>query len=122
MAINVSVSDAKARLSGLMERAVEFDEAVVIESHGAPKAVLLPYQAYQQFILWQEERRRRQALDELQQLARQVAAKNQDLSVAAAEVLAERFTHEVIEEMIAEGKVQYNVERHLPTLQGKSQA
>jgi prevent-host-death family protein len=110
MAINVSVSDAKARLSGYIEQAAESDEAVVIESHGTPKAVLIPYKAYQQFMLWQEERRRRQALDELQQLARRVAAKNQDLSVAAGEALADRFTREVVEEMIAEGKVQYDVE------------
>lgn len=110
MSINISVSDAKARLSGYIEWAVASDEGVVIESHGAPKAVLIPYQAYQQFTVWQEERRRRQALDELQQLARRVAAKNQDLSVTAGEALADRFTREVIGEMIAEGKVGYGSE------------
>lgn len=107
MSINVSVSDAKARLSGYMEWVVESDEGVVIESHGAPKAVLIPYKTYQQFIVWQEEQRRRQALAELQQLAQRVAARNQDLSASEGEALADRFARDVIEEMIAEGKVRY---------------
>lgn len=107
MSINTSVSDAKAKLSGYMEWVVETDEGVVIESHGTPKAVLIPYKTYQQFIVWQEEQRRRQALAELQQLAQRVAARNQDLSAAAGEALADHFTREVIGEMIAEGKVKY---------------
>ncbi len=110
MTIRVSISEAKARLSRLVEQTADENEQIVIESHGKPKVALIPYADFEQFSIWQETQRRRQALDDLQQLARRVAAKNQDLSVSAGETLADRFTRDVIEEMIAEGKVKYDIE------------
>ena len=110
MTIHVSISEAKARLSRFVEQTAEEDEQIVIESHGNPKAVLIPYRDYEQFIAWQEIRRRQQALDELQALKRQIQARNQDLSTQEGEDLADLYAREVIEGMIAEGKVKYEIE------------
>jgi hypothetical protein len=43
----------------------------------------------------------------LEELAAQVQARNQDLTAEAAEELADRFSREVIEGMIEEGKINY---------------
>lgn len=107
MARTVSTSEAKARLSGLMDWLGESQDEVVIESHGRPRAVLIGYSEYRQFLEWHERQRREAALAELQQLARTIQAKNQDLSVETGQALADRFARELIEEMIAEGKVDY---------------
>jgi hypothetical protein len=53
-------------------------------------------------------KRRQQALDELQKLADEVRSRNRDLSAAEATALADRFFREVIEEMSAEGKIEYD--------------
>lgn len=110
MTIHVSISEAKARLSRFVEQTAEEDEQIVIESYGNPKAVLIPYRDYEQFIVWQETRRRQQALDELQALKRQIQARNVALSAQEGEDLADLYAREVIEGMIAEGKVKYEIE------------
>ena len=48
-------------------------------------------------------------LARLEELAGRIGARNQDLTTEAAEALAEQFTREVINEMIAEGKIQYEL-------------
>jgi prevent-host-death family protein len=108
MTLHVSISEAKARLSRFVERAAEENQQIIIESHGNPKAVLIPYSDYEQFAAWQETQRRQQALAQLQQLTRQIRARNQDLSLEAGEALADRYARDVIEEMIAEDKVNYD--------------
>lgn len=110
MTIHVSISEAKARLSRFVEQTAEEDEQIVIESHGNPKAVLIPYRDYAQFLAWQETRRRQQALDELQALKRQIQARNADISTQDGEDLADLYAREVIDGMIAEGKVRYEIE------------
>lgn len=108
MTIHVSISEAKARLSRFVDRAAEENQQIIIESHGNPKAVLIPYRDYEQFAAWQEAQRRQQALAQLQQLTQQVRARNQDLSPEAGDALADRYTRDVMEAMIAEGKVNYD--------------
>jgi hypothetical protein len=47
-------------------------------------------------------------LARLEALAKSIQDKNQDLSEDEAAALADRFTREVIEEMIDEGKINYD--------------
>lgn len=108
MTLNISTSEAKAKLSSFVQEVATNREEIIIQKRGAPQAVLIPYAAYEQFNVWREQVRRQQALDELQRLADTINARNQDISVIEADELADRFTREVIAEMIAEGKVEYN--------------
>lgn len=110
MTIHVSLSEAKARLSRFVEQSAEDNEQIVIQSHGHPKAVLIPYRDYAQFTAWQEAQRRQRALDELHALKRQIRARNQDLSTEDGEAIADQYTRDVLEAMIAEGKVRYEIE------------
>jgi prevent-host-death family protein len=107
MARTISATEAKAKLSSLIEWAIKNKDEVVVESHGTPKAAIVPYETYEQFKELREKAHRRQLLAKLEELADQVQARNQDLTVEAAGELADRFSHEVIEEMVEEGKINY---------------
>lgn len=106
----VSTTEAKAQLSGLMEWTLMNDDAVVVESHGNPKAALISFALYEQFQVWREQQKQRVALAELAALAEFIQTRNRNLSDAEADNLANRFGREVVEEMIAEGKIQYRTD------------
>lgn len=110
MAFNVSTSEAKAKLSSFLQQVVKNREEVIIQNRGTPQAVLIPYGTYEKFNEWREQDRRQKALDELHKLADTIQARNQDLSETEVEEIADRFSREVIGEMVAEGKIKYDPE------------
>ena len=107
MSRTISATEAKAKLSSLINWAIKNKDEVVVESRGRPTAVILPYETYEQFNELREQARRRQLLVRLEELAAQVQARNQDLTTEAADELADRFSREVIKEMVEEGKINY---------------
>jgi len=107
MTLNVSTSEAKAKLSSFVKQVVGNREEVIIENRGAPQAVLISYGVYEQYCQWRDQDRRRRALAELQALADSIQSRNQDLSEAEAEEIAQRFSRDVVEEMMDEGRIKY---------------
>lgn len=103
----VSVSEAKNKLSAMLQWAVENGDEVVVESRGEPKAVILPYEDYEELLALREKARRREALRQLEALAAQVQERNADLSAEEAERLADEISRETIERMVEEGKVRF---------------
>jgi prevent-host-death family protein len=110
MTQTVSATDAKANLSGLINWAVDNDDAVIVQSYGNPKAAIISYAAYQRFLAWEEQARREAALTKLSTLAEIIRSRNQDLSQRDVDELAERFVQDVLTDMAAEGKVQYGAD------------
>ena len=108
MTLNVSTSEAKAKLSSFVQQVVGNREEVVIENRGAPQAVLISYGTYEQFSIWREQNRRQRALEELQELADSIQSGNQDLSESETDQMADRLSRDVINEMIADGKISYD--------------
>ena len=107
MSRTISATEAKAKLSALINWAIKNRDEVIVESHGNPKAVIISYAAYEQFKEFQEQERRKELLAQLETLAAEVQKRNRDLSEEEAEQLADRFTRETIEEMVDEGKINY---------------
>ena len=103
----ISVSEAKNQLSAVMDWAVENGDEVVIESRGEPKAAILSYAEYQEFLAFKEQARRKEALRQLDELAQRMWARNADLSDEEVEELAEEISQETIQRMIKEGKVRF---------------
>ncbi|MEA3350519.1 MAG: type II toxin-antitoxin system Phd/YefM family antitoxin [Chloroflexota bacterium] len=103
----VSATEAKTNLGAMMEWTVVESDDVIIETHGRPKAVLVSYPMYQEVRKIQETIRREQALAQMEALAATVQARNQDLSPVEAEATADRFTRDVVREMIADGQIVY---------------
>lgn len=107
MTLSVSTSEAKAKLSSFVKKVIGNREEVIIENRGDPQAVLISYSDYEQFSEWRDQNRRQQALAELRQLADAIQSRNQDLAEEDADELADRFSREVVDEMVADGKINY---------------
>lgn len=103
----ISVSEAKNKLSAMLEWANRNQDGVVIESRGRPKAVILPYTEYEAYLSMREKEQRRTALKRLEELAAIIQAQNQDMSPDAAEQLSDEISRETIERMVKEGKVSF---------------
>jgi prevent-host-death family protein len=103
----ISVSEAKNKLSAMLKWAVENQDEIVVESHGRPRAVILPYAEYELFQQLREKERRQEALQRLQELAAANQARNQDLTPQEAEELADEVTRETVKRMEAEEKVYF---------------
>jgi prevent-host-death family protein len=103
----MSVSEAKNKLSAMLQWAVENQDEVIVESHGQPKAVILPYDEYEALAALRRKARRQEALAQMQALAAKVQAGNQDLSAEEVEQMADEITRETIERLTSEGKVSF---------------
>jgi prevent-host-death family protein len=107
MARTISASEAKNRLGALIGWVLENRDEVIVESRGEPKVVLMPYGEYEEIQKIKEQVRRRQALAKLEKLRDRVRQRNEKLKEEEAQALADRFTREVVAEMIKEGKIQF---------------
>lgn len=83
----VSATEAKNRLGALIADVSGSSEDIVIENHGTPRAVLISYEAYRDYLEVKERQRRKDAMDGLRQLREEVRARNQDLDEEAANKL-----------------------------------
>ena len=90
----ISVSEAKNKLSAMLNWAIKNQDGVIVESRGRPKAVILPYAQYESYLVLRENEQRRTALLRLEELAAVVQTRNQDLQPGDAEQLAEEITKE----------------------------
>lgn len=85
----------------------EHHDEVVVERHGAPSVVIMPFAEYEAMQTLKESVRRREALDRLRALRDESLARNQDLTPEEADALADRFSHEFIEDLVREGKIRF---------------
>lgn len=103
----VSATEAKAKLSDLMKWAVKTGDSVVVQSRGYPQVVIVPFTEYQELRQAKEEIRRTQVIAQLQEIAREMQAANQDLSAEEAEAIAEEISRTAIEQLEAKGKISF---------------
>ncbi len=103
----VSATEAKSRFGALLREAQQTDGEIVIASRGRPQAVLISYDRYMELQTLAEEARRRRLLERLEALGRRIQEEGKPVSLEEAEVLAERFGEEFVEDLIAEGRIRY---------------
>lgn len=103
----ISASEAKNKFGAVVGWVLEHEDAVIVEKHGEPKVVIVPFAEYERVQALKEEQRRRDALATMRRLKAEVGGRNQDLTVEEANALADRFVRDVIDDMIAEGKIRY---------------
>lgn len=100
-----SVSETRQQLSSFLRLVKKSDEDVLIQSRGKAEAVIIPFKDYKLLQEAREHRRRRQAIEELKQIAREVGASNQNMSPEDAEKIADQVTREAVHSLIDQGKV-----------------
>lgn len=108
MPMTVSAHEAKNRLGSLFGYVSDQDDEVIVENHGKPKAVIMSYAAYEEVQALREQKRRADALERLRQLHERVAARNQDLTEEDAIAIADRVSHELIDDLAARGEITFD--------------
>lgn len=101
----VSVSEAREQFSSFINWTAQNQDDVVIQSRGQAKAVLIPYVDYGLLQIAREQQRKKEALEELKQIAQEVRSRNQTITPSEAEQIADEVTREAIAGLMAQGNV-----------------
>jgi prevent-host-death family protein len=103
----VSASEAKNRLGAVLSWVQDNQDEVIIESHGEPAVVVMSISEYETMKVLKDQDRRTQALEQLRRLRSEVQARNKDLTPEEADAIADRFSREVVEDMVKQGKIRF---------------
>lgn len=103
----ISVSEAKNKLSAVLDWTVDEQDEVIVESRGRPKAVIVSYDEYEKLLVLREAAERQAALQRLEAIAARIQEQNKDLDAERAEELADEISRETIGRMADEGKVDF---------------
>jgi prevent-host-death family protein len=109
----VSANEAKQRWGAMMTSVNEGDR-VIVESHGKPKVAVISVEDLQRLEALEERERREGALRWLQDFEAGYDGRNDDLTEAQIEELADRAAHEIFDELAAEGKLNFERDPHKP--------
>ena len=90
----VSATEAKNRLGALLGELKNGTDAIVIEHHGRPRAVIVSAEEWTLLNDARTRLRRQEAWERIRQLAEEVGARNADLTVEEAEALADEIGNE----------------------------
>ncbi len=80
---------------------------VVVESHGAPTVAIISMEDYEDLKALRERRRREEAFANLRELSRQISERNADLTPEEADALADRFSHDLVDDLVAKGRIRF---------------
>lgn len=101
----ISSNDAKQHWGSMMNAASSPEDAVIVESHGRPRVAIISYDRFEKLQELEDKARRAWALEQLRQLEQRIGDRNNDLTAEEIEELADRFSREFVDELVAEGKV-----------------
>jgi prevent-host-death family protein len=109
----VSSNEAKQHW-GAMMKAVNEGEDVIVESHGKPKAVVISPEAFEELRQAREQQRQDQAMRLLNEIEASYDGRNDDLTDEQIEELANRASHDIFDELAAEGKLRFARDERKP--------
>ncbi len=107
MTRSVSATEAKAKLGDLMKWAVKTGDDVIIQSRGYPQVAIVPFKEYEEMQVLKERARRAAAIARLQELAREVQAQNEGLTLDEADAIADEISRTAIDQLAAKGMVKF---------------
>jgi prevent-host-death family protein len=90
----VSATEAKNRLGALIGDVVDGEDAILIENHGRLRAVIVSAEEWRLLVDARREMRRREAWDEFWRIAKELSARNADLTQEEADALADEIGDE----------------------------
>ncbi len=105
----VSATEAKNRLGAVVDWVVQNHDEVIIESHGAPRVVIMSVEEYTQLQIMKEQARRLELVARLERLRDRVRARNTDLTEEEADAIADRLTRDAVQAMIDDGRIRYQL-------------
>jgi prevent-host-death family protein len=96
----VSATQAKNNLGAILDRVRSGDEAVVIERHGRPEAVVIGYEHYEILQAILRKDRTEKTWRDLERRAAAIRERIKDLTEAEVESLAEEISRETVARLI----------------------
>ncbi|MBA3275782.1 MAG: type II toxin-antitoxin system prevent-host-death family antitoxin [Chloroflexia bacterium] len=101
----MSSNEVKQRWGSVMSTAKETDNAVIVESHGTPLVAVISFGRFEKLREFEKREQRERALKTLREIEARYDGRNDDLTEEEIEELADRFSREFVDELVAEGKV-----------------
>ena len=90
----VSATEAKNRLGALIGEVANGSGAIAIERHGHPSVIVVSAEEWAEVTEMRERLRRKEAWEQLMEIAREVSARNADLTQEEADALADEIGNE----------------------------
>jgi prevent-host-death family protein len=106
----MSSNEAKQNWGEVMKTATEPDSAVIVESHGKPKAVVISIERFEKLRELEAQAARDAAMAWLREFEASFDGRNDDLTEEQIEELADRFADEFVDDLVEEGKVRFESE------------
>ncbi|MDQ3657014.1 MAG: type II toxin-antitoxin system Phd/YefM family antitoxin [Chloroflexota bacterium] len=101
----MSSNEVKQRWGSVMSTVDVPDDAVIVESHGKPKAAVISFERFEKLRELEKKEQRENALRTLREIEARYDGRNDDLDQEAIEALADRFSREFVDDLVTEGKV-----------------
>jgi prevent-host-death family protein len=96
----VSSSEVQNNFGAMLQWAEENNDEVVVERQGKPAGVIIAYDEYKEVVRLREQERRRKIFARMEEIRKQVAEGNSDLTAEEAYRLA-GFSEDVIQQTLA---------------------
>lgn len=103
----ISATEAKAKLSELIKWTVKNQDSVIVKSRGNPQVAIISFSAYEELQTLKEQARRREAFARFEALAKEIQARNKDLTSEAADQIADEITRAAIDSLVTKGEVRF---------------
>lgn len=107
MTKTISASQAKTGFGTLISLSTKRGDEFIVESYGEPKVAIIPFAEYQRVDKWRRQAERQEIWTKLESLRERVQKRRPKLTAKEADRLANRFTREVVEEMVKEKKIAF---------------
>ena len=106
----MSSNEARQRWGDVMRTVASPDDAVIVEAHGKPKAVVISIERFEKLRELEAIARREANIRWLREFEASYDGRNDDLTEEQIEELANRFADEFVEDLVAEGKIRFEGE------------
>lgn len=103
----VSATEAKNRLGALIGEVASGNGAIAIERHGQPGVVVVSAKEWNEISEMRERLRRKEAWEQLMELAREVSARNADLTQEEADALADEIADDAMGRVLAKARLRW---------------
>ncbi|MEJ7763595.1 MAG: type II toxin-antitoxin system prevent-host-death family antitoxin [Thermomicrobiales bacterium] len=111
----LSSDDPTPQRDTLIDQVNEQGDEVMVESHGKPKVAVISIEAFEETQMLREQKRRADVLTRLRALQESLERRQRDLTEERAMALADRFSHEFVDELAAEGKLTFERDQQPPS-------
>lgn len=108
MARTVSAAEAKNRFGAIMQAARDGDE-IIIARHGKGDVAVVSANDLEELHVLRAKERRRNALERLHKLERDISEANRDLDMSDEEIeaLAEEISREALQRLVGRGEITF---------------